>query len=42
MKTKVLGKKSNKSNISGKEHLDSIPRISKGIKHGKWKTDIDL
>tara|TARA_B100000963_G_scaffold84323_1_gene71965 strand:+ start:2054 stop:2776 length:723 start_codon:yes stop_codon:yes gene_type:complete len=34
MKTKVLGKKSNKSNISGKQHLDSIPRISKGIKHG--------
>lgn len=34
MKTKVLGKKSNKSNISGKEYLDSIPRVSKNIKHG--------
>ena len=34
MKTKVLGKKSNKSNISGKEYLDSIPRISTNIKHG--------
>ena len=34
MKTKVLGKKSNKLNISGKEYLDSIPRISKNIKHG--------
>ena len=34
MKTKVLGKKSNKSNISGKEYLDSIPRVSKKIKHG--------
>ena len=34
MKTKVLGKKSNKSNITGKEYLDSIPRISKNIKHG--------
>ena len=34
MKTKVLGKKFNKSNISGKEYLDSIPRVSKKIKHG--------
>ena len=34
MKTKVLGKKSNKSNISGKEYLDSIPRVSKNIKYG--------
>ena len=34
MKTKVLGKKSNKSNISGKEYLDSIPRVSNKIKHG--------
>jgi len=34
MKTKVLGKKSKKSNFSGKEYLDSIPRVSKNIKHG--------
>ena len=34
MKTKVLGKKLNKLDISGKELLDSIPRNSKKIKHG--------
>ena len=34
MKTKVLGKKLKKLDISGKELLDSIPRNSKKIKHG--------
>jgi len=34
MKTKVLGKRSKKLDISGKELLDSIPRNSKKIKHG--------
>tara|TARA_Y100001970_G_scaffold245939_1_gene313402 strand:- start:53 stop:775 length:723 start_codon:yes stop_codon:yes gene_type:complete len=34
MKTKVLGKKSNKLDLSGKNLLDSIPRNSKKIKHG--------
>ena len=34
MKTKVLGKKLKKPDISGKELLDSIPRNSKKIKHG--------
>jgi len=34
MKTKVLGKKLKKLDISGKELLDSIPRISTNIKHG--------
>jgi len=34
MKTKVLGKKLKKLDISGKDLLDSIPRNSKKIKHG--------
>ncbi len=34
MKTKVLGKEANKSNISGKSLLDIIPRKSKNIKQG--------
>jgi len=34
MKTKVLGKRSNKLDISGKDLLDSIPRNTKKIKHG--------
>ena len=34
MKTKVLGKKANKLNISGKSLLDRIPRNSKNIKEG--------
>ena len=34
MKTKVLGKKSKKLDISGKDLLDSIPRNTKKIKHG--------
>ena len=34
MKTKVLGKKLKKFDVYGKDHLDSIPRNSKKIKHG--------
>ena len=34
MKTKVLGKRANKLNISGKDLLDTIPRNSKDIKKG--------
>tara|TARA_B100002052_G_scaffold140380_1_gene128668 strand:+ start:288 stop:1010 length:723 start_codon:yes stop_codon:yes gene_type:complete len=34
MKTKVLGKKLKKFYVSGKDHLDSIPRNGKKIKHG--------
>ena len=34
MKTKVLGKKIKKIDVSGKDLLDSIPRNSKKIKHG--------
>ena len=34
MKTKVLGKKANKLNISGKSLLDRIPRNGKNIKKG--------
>ena len=34
MKTKVLGKKIKKIDVSGKDFLDSIPRNSKKIKHG--------